>query len=615
MAVLKRIVAIDVGANSLKIGEFHIPKPGTLTLLRYGITDLGLDPFKEENTLPYITAGLKKLMAETGIRPQKAFVSVSGQSMFMRFVKLPPVDPVQVEQMITFEAQQNVPFPIDEVIWDHQFMPSRGAGGDWEAVIAASKVDVLEAQSGAVEDGGFRIGLIDLSTLALYNAFCYNYDFSEECTLLIDIGARTTNLLYMEKQFLYTRNVPIAGNLISQNLCNDLQEPFSIIEVLKKNKGYVSLGADYTESEDGQAAHIAKVTRSTLTRLHQEINRSTSFYRTQAKGSVPQRIFLAGGTALTPYFDLFLQEKLNVPVAYFNPLQNVGLSSSLNASNLARQAPLLGEVVGMASRALGNAPIAIDLTPPMILQRQKNSMRRPMMLLALAIWLVLFLCPLGFYFRQLNMIQRAEAEREQEWKQLDTWKSDLLPLENDYDRFNHAIQTTQFLLEQRDAWPKLLDDMNQQIPVGIWITQMDPTYNGKSLDVEVVAGGDSEGSGGRRNARSAHDRSAPKKEKGKKKEKDAKPEGEPPSFRTAPDINQLGVKGMFEKENRSDIVEQFVKGLEKTSWFEIDPKKISQAITSIETASESKPLLALTYNLDLTFKRTIDLKPYPEKQP
>jgi type IV pilus assembly protein PilM len=166
-------VAIDVGANTVKVAEFLIPKEGVLTLNRFAMGELGLDPNKEENRAPFVTKTVVELLRQAGIKTSRAGLSLAGHAVFIRFVKLPPVDAMQVQQMIGFEAQQNVPFPIEEVVWDYQFMASRTGGGETEAIIAAMKTDQLEAEHEALFRAGLKLSLIDVAPLALYNAYRY----------------------------------------------------------------------------------------------------------------------------------------------------------------------------------------------------------------------------------------------------------------------------------------------------------------------------------------------------------------------------------------------------------------------------------------------------------
>src|SRR5271170_1214056 len=401
MAAANKVVTIDLGTSTIKLAEFGIGRGGALTLLHFGVAELGLDPNKEEERAKFITPTLAKLFKEHRIKGREILLSISGQSVFMRFVKLPPVDPAQVEQVVKFEAQQNVPFPIDEVTWDYQMMPARTAGSnEAEAVIVAIKKEVIEAEVEAVERVGVKIKQVDVAPFALLNAFRYSEAQTDDCVLIIDMGARSTNLVFVEKNSFWIRNVPIAGNQISQSICNEMQEPFMAAETLKKGKGFVSLGGVYADPDDADAARISKLIRSTMTRLHVDINRSIAYYRTTLNGVAPKRVFLTGGSSQLPYLDLFIADKLSLPVAYFNPLRNVTLGNSLNTAQLQRNHCYTAELVGLALRATGSCPAEVTLDAPTLITRADKKRKLPFFFGALAAWALLFIGLALYYYQQ-----------------------------------------------------------------------------------------------------------------------------------------------------------------------------------------------------------------------
>src|SRR5476651_73613 len=404
MAAANKVITVDLGTSSLKVAEFGMGKNGALTLLRFGVAELGLDPNKEEDRAKFITPTLEKLFKDQGIKGKEVLLSISGQSVFMRFVKLPPVDPAQVEQVVKFEAQQNVPFPIDEVTWDYQMMPTRTSGNEAEAVIVAIKKEVIEAEVEAVERVGVKVKHVDVAPFALLNAFRYSEPQTDDCALIIDMGARSTNLVFVEKNSFWIRNIPIAGNHISQSICNEMQEPFMAAETLKKGKGFVSLGGVYADPDDADAARISKLIRSTMTRLHVDINRSIAYYRTTLSGSPPKRVFLTGGTSQLPYLDLFIGDKLNLPIAYFNPLRNVTLSPGLQSADLVQNSCYTAELVGLALRATGSCPAEVILDAPSLAARADKKRKQPYYFGALAAWALLFVCLSLNYFQQTAVV-------------------------------------------------------------------------------------------------------------------------------------------------------------------------------------------------------------------
>ena len=171
------------------------------------------------------------------------------------------------------------------------------------------------------------------------------------CSLIIDIGARSTNLIFIEPHKVFSRSIPNAGSTITQAIAKDFNEPFGAAEERKKRDGFVSLGGSYAEPEDPDVARVSKMIRNSMTRLHAEIARSISFYRSQQGGSAPQRVFLSGGSAGLPYLREFFHEKFQRPVEFFNPLRNVAVGNGLNIEEIGRSAHRMGELVGLALRA------------------------------------------------------------------------------------------------------------------------------------------------------------------------------------------------------------------------------------------------------------------------
>src|SRR5688500_12315240 len=187
--------------------------------------------------------------------------AIASQSVFTRFVKLPSVGEEQVDQIVTFEAQQNVPYPIDEVVWDYQLVDS-GEAAQVEVVIVAVKADLLDDINDAVEQAGLKTILVDVAPMALYNAFRYNYSDVQGCSLIIDIGSRTTNLIFIEPHKVFSRSIPNGGSTITQQIAKEFNEPFQTAEERKKRDGFVSLGGAYAEPEDPDVARVSKMIRN-----------------------------------------------------------------------------------------------------------------------------------------------------------------------------------------------------------------------------------------------------------------------------------------------------------------------------------------------------------------
>src|SRR3984957_20642955 len=260
----KSFLAIDFGAGSLKIAEFEINEAGGLVLKHFDIKPLGAEGSADATREATILKVLKETLAEGGFKAKNINVCAPGFQVFSKFVKLPPVDANKVTQIIQYEAQQNVPFPLSEVVWDYQILGA-APSGELEVLLVAIKSDVVEGLFRVAAAAQLRLNLCDPSPAALCNAFRYNYGDLEDCTMLLDIGAKTSNLLFFEKGKVYSRSINLGANSITQDFANESKLPFPEAEKIKIEKGSVSLGGAYEEPEDPQAGAIAKMSRQVMT--------------------------------------------------------------------------------------------------------------------------------------------------------------------------------------------------------------------------------------------------------------------------------------------------------------------------------------------------------------
>src|SRR5437773_7118399 len=216
----KSFLAVDFGAGSLKLAEFEVNEAGGLRLQQFGTRSLGAEGAQETTREAVILRALQAIITENGIKAKTVNVCAPGFHVFSKFVKLPPVDAGKVTQIIQYEAQQNVPFPLEEVVWDYQILGSTPAG-ELEVLLVAIKADIVEGLFRTTEAVGLRLQLCDVSPAALCNAFRYNYGDLEDCTMLLDIGAKTSNLLFFEKGKVFSRSINLGANAITQDFAKD----------------------------------------------------------------------------------------------------------------------------------------------------------------------------------------------------------------------------------------------------------------------------------------------------------------------------------------------------------------------------------------------------------
>ena len=468
----ERILALDMGASGLKLAEFIPLKAGGVELAKYAVGALNFDPHGDTDRPAAITSTLLEMMASSGIKPGPVLVSVAGQSVFSKFVKLPPTDRDKILQIVQFEAQQNVPFPIDEVVWDYQLIGP--AVAELDVMLAAIKADIIQQMFESIETAGLEPQLVDVAPMALYNTTRYNYSELPACTLVVDMGARSTDLIFIEKGRVFSRSIPVAGNAITQQIMQEFNLAFTDAEEMKKAHAFVAFGGAYEGHKSEVVDKVSKSVRSVMTKMHAEIVRSINFYRSQQAGEAPTLVLLAGGTSIIPYTDVFMKEKLNVDVDYLNPFNNVTVHSSIPAEQIGRSAHVLGQVVGLALRRRMPCPIELDLMPPARLAERAFRRKQPIFVMAMlgviltvGVWAVYFLKMAQLAHERAQKLSGGEAALSGVNSRLETEKKR-------GDDVSGKLQRLLDLTDRRTQWVDVLMQIRGCMPDGMTLTSLRP---------------------------------------------------------------------------------------------------------------------------------------------
>ena len=475
MARPERILSLNLGMQTVSLAEFEVLPGGGLHLLGFAKSELILDSAADA-TRPLQIETVAKELGETLKTNVGApvYACLPSQAVFSRFLKLPGATPEDVESIVAFEAQQNIPFPIEEVVWNHQIMGDR-RDESWDVALVAIKTEQLTEVLDASTRGGLSARNVDMAPMALYNAFRYNYPEVEESSLLIDLGARTTNLIFSENGRAFSRSIPIGGHAISAAIAKEFEQDITLAEKLKIEKGLVGLGGAYADPEDPIEARLSKVIRNTMTRLHAEIARSVNFYRSTHGGSTPKRVFLCGGSTPLRYIAEFFVEKLQARVEFFNPLKNVVVAEGALPEDTPPSSYGLGELVGCALRGLGNCPMEIALTPPAVIQAQIMARRIPNLALAAALLIAI---PILWWFnasRRATLLEEATAPIIAQTQALEPASKGIDASLKEKKALDTEIAPFLLAAAERSAWSNILNELSAKLPTRfIWVTRLAP---------------------------------------------------------------------------------------------------------------------------------------------
>jgi len=470
MASFQKILAVDLGASAVRLVELGPDSKGRPTILALHEEEVPFEPTKSADFFPQYAQALTSAIGRWPTKTRNCHLGLGGPAVFARILKVPASDPTKVGSMIGFEAHQVVP-AIEQALWDYQVVPA-AVPGEVEALILAIKRETVDELSAAAASAGLKSQSITLSPASLLNVFFYNYPEVSGCHLILEIGARATTILLVEDSKVFVRVVPLGGAAISQAVATDLQESFAGAETLKKAKGFVHPGGAYEDPADAAAARISKLARGVMTRLHAEVERSVTFFRSQQGGGKPVQVWLAGGGAMLPYTDLFFREKLRIPVQLLQPFRRLGFPESPEAQLAARNFPSWGAVVGTALQAMPESPVRINVLGALGRAQAQKSRDVPAMVVAAVAGAGLLLLPGVHGFWQGEKIGGRLAEQT---AQVDEASAALQRLEAENKKFTGVVQRAELALKlerERLRWPLLLAELKRHSQKKVWITSL-----------------------------------------------------------------------------------------------------------------------------------------------
>lgn len=567
MATPRKILVLDLGMQSLRLAEFSASQTGELTLIRGARREFLLDPALDTSRPEQTKLALREILKEWKPKSSEAICILPAHAAFIRVVPLdvPGGEEGPVDAVARFEAQQNIPFPLEEVTWDYVPL-GRTPTGAVNVAFIAMKTDVLEPLCRAISDTGLSISSFTVAPLALYDAFRHTQmGQSGEPVLLLDFGSRTTNMLVASTDSFFCRSIPTGGIAITSAASKDIHIDLDEAENLKVTRGSVALGPGFEPPADPVQANLARIARQSLLKVQADITRSLSYYRTTLGGKDPAQILISGGMVAMPYLAEFLIEKLQKETSSFNPLEGIALTREGTA--FAESNPgNLGELVGGALELVpGNHHTALNLLPPM-LARKRALLRRLPFLVAAAVILLATLVAWCLYARNAVEFTRQETAKISAVAANEGQiSSQLQQLQADESLVLKKSDELYSLITLRQAYPGILKELAARVPERfLWIT-------------EVQAIGDT-------------------------------PQKEGPPKPVEGKVTAVMVKGLYlDNPRQASVIDDFVIALQSSDIFSVEEKDKSKIIT--ERGSPNGEFWAYPFSLRIPLRTNFTTLP------
>ena len=431
MAQAEEII-INCGNSHVSANVFATTAGGLL-LKASALETLQHDLTKEEAWLDSLVQGLQSLTEKMSLKGEVRFI-FPGNLLLTKTIRVPHVDPEKQRKIVAFELSQKMPFPLADLIWDYQIIDDDGV--EEEVLAFAVKPEVAESFSEKMLSLGLTPKQITPAQVLDYSAIRGVLGDSDDQSevLTINIGAKSTNLLFINPTGFLIRTITIGGNSLSQNISDALGISFEKAEKLKK--GYFSQEITLTE-DDPSVSVIQNASNQFLARTSQEITRSIVTYKRLKKGKAPQKIFLTGRGALLPNLAQYLIESQQLQVEYFDPLSTVNIGDCISE----RIKPLLpfmtSEAVGLSrtlfdsnKEASTELSTTINLLPSSKLKSLGLKKKLPFFILSL---FILSALPLPSIIKHLNVEKELLLNKEnlnEKFTLLDNQISDRKILQN-----------------------------------------------------------------------------------------------------------------------------------------------------------------------------------------
>ncbi len=348
----KNAIGLDIGSSSVKVLELEQTKSGTQRLLHFGMTRLPPEAIVDGavmNTSAVVDA-IKELIARHKIRSRDVVASVAGHSVIIKRINLPVMTSEELEESIQWEAEQYIPFDVNDVNIDVQILDAAGdEAGQMEVLLVAARKELVNEYVSIIHEAGLVPAVVDVDAFAVGNAFEFSHKQPMGTLALINVGASTTNIIVLREGITaFTRDISMGGRQVTEEIQRTLNISYEEAESMK-------VGRDERDASAVVPEEVERVIRGVSESIATEIHRSLDFYLSTATGEGLSRIYMSGGGALTPGLGPALTRVTGTPIETIDPFRNIEIDErTFNPRFLQDAAAQATVVVGLALRRPGD---------------------------------------------------------------------------------------------------------------------------------------------------------------------------------------------------------------------------------------------------------------------
>lgn len=344
----KGLVGLDIGSSRIKAVEIKSKGQGRYELVNIGQVALMADTIVDGQIIDgnHVSDCINRIFEEQAIKSTQIATSVSGHAVIVKKINVPAMSNEELREQITWEAEQHIPFDINDVNLDYHIVDGE-IGGNVDVLLVACKKDVVSQLTQVISQAGKTPSIVDVDAFALQNAYEINYcPQPDETVMLLNIGASVMNInIVRGEHSTFTRDVSMGGNQYTDTLQKQLNLTFEQAEMLKRGVVPEDCAATLEEAEP--------LLQSVTEMLAAEVQRTLDFFynQTLSDGQHIDRVLVAGGSSKIGGLVPYLAERFQLQVEPFNPFRNITINPKKFDENYIQEfAPDMAVAVGLALR-------------------------------------------------------------------------------------------------------------------------------------------------------------------------------------------------------------------------------------------------------------------------
>jgi len=345
---MKSIIGLDIGSSYIKVVQLKDIKAG-YELELFDMVPLPPEIIVEGSIIDSfrLIDTLKELFRKSRIKIKDTIIGIAGHSsVIIKRISLPEMSEEELSESIKFEAEQYVPFSIEDVNLDFQILGPKEEAGQMDVILVAVKKDTINEYVNAVRESGLNPIIVDVNHFALENMYEINYEIeSNKNVAIVNIGASTINMNILKGGIsVFTRDSAVGSNLHTEALQREFNLTYENAERLKRGEPIENIPRE-------DAFSIMELASEEII---DDINRSFEFYRSTELHEDINEVILSGGCALIKEFPRLFSEKVGIDTKIIEPFKNIKISKKVDLVYMEEIAPIAAVATGLALRRHGD---------------------------------------------------------------------------------------------------------------------------------------------------------------------------------------------------------------------------------------------------------------------